>query len=74
MLVCEHKEHQGLAHATTSTAVPLEPSHRETCLGLTCLKWTEDGKLSELDHLLILERLCLADEQICGALAEHPAR
>jgi hypothetical protein len=37
-----------------------------TCLGRTCLKWGDDGELTSVDLLLVLERL---DCQPCPSLS-----
>jgi hypothetical protein len=39
-----------------------------TCLGRTCMKWREDGELTELDFQLILQRLVNVDEHASGLL------
>lgn len=44
----------------------------QVCLGRTCLAWEADGELSQGDVHLILERLCLVDEQACKVLHEEP--
>ena len=36
----------------------------ETCMGRTCMKWSADGELTDLDVQLILERLGQVDHQI----------
>lgn len=46
-------------------SLPREDSLQgRTCLGTTCLKWTQDGELSEADLQLILDRLSRADAQL----------
>lgn len=34
-----------------------------TCLGRTCLKWGDDGELTSVDLLLVLERLAQVDQE-----------
>lgn len=34
-----------------------------SCLGRTCMKWRQDGELTELDFQLILQRLVEVDAQ-----------
>lgn len=41
---------------------------QESCLGRTCMKWREDGELTDLDFQLILQRLIKVDEQAGGLL------
>ena len=41
----------------------------ETCMGRTCMKWSADGELTDLDLQLILERLGQVDHQMSNA---HP--
>jgi hypothetical protein len=40
----------------------------EECLGRTCMKWGQDGELSSLDLLEVLERLGEADAEASGLL------
>ncbi|WP_216900297.1 hypothetical protein [Synechococcus sp. CCY 9618] len=47
------------AHDTNA----VEPLRHQSCLGRTCMKWRDDGELSELDVELILQRLIAVDEQ-----------
>ena len=42
----------------------------ETCMGRTCMKWSADGELTDLDLQLILERLGQVDHQISHALTK----
>lgn len=35
-----------------------------SCLGRTCLKWSQDGELTSLDLGLVLERLARVDRQL----------
>jgi hypothetical protein len=37
-----------------------------TCLGRTCLKWGDDGDLTSVDLLLVLERLAQVDQEVTG--------
>ena len=37
---------------------------RGDCLDSTCLKWTADGSLSEIDQRNLLKRLCNSDPEI----------
>lgn len=39
-----------------------------SCLGRTCLKWRDDGELSERDAQLILRRLADVDRQALALL------
>lgn len=40
-----------------------DPGTPQTCLGRTCLKWTDDGELSRPDLQLILARLARVDAE-----------
>jgi hypothetical protein len=58
------------------TLSPLQPRpegqprpDREACLGRTCMKWSADGELTDLDFQLILERLGAVDAVLGDALA-----
>ncbi len=42
----------------------------ETCMGRTCMKWSSNGELTDLDLQLILERLGQVDHQISDALPQ----
>lgn len=42
----------------------------ETCMGRTCMKWSADGELTDLDLQLILERLGQVDHQMSNALTK----
>ena len=44
-----------------------------TCLGRTCMKWSADGELTELDFQLVLERLVAVDGALGRALAQETA-
>lgn len=46
----------------TAQDTPL-PTER-SCLTRTCLKWTADGELSDVDLKLVLSRLAEADQQV----------
>jgi hypothetical protein len=35
-----------------------------SCLGRTCMKWTADGELTDIDFQLILQRLREVDTQL----------
>lgn len=35
---------------------------QDTCLGRTCMKWSADGELTEIDFQLIMERLVSSDQ------------
>lgn len=37
-----------------------------SCLGRTCLKWSEDGELTALDLDLVLQRLARVDEDVAA--------
>ena len=37
---------------------------RKDCLDSTCLKWSSDGSLSELDEQSLMQRLCLSDPEV----------
>ncbi len=39
-----------------------------SCLGRTCLKWRDDGELSDRDAQLILQRLAEVDRQVLALL------
>ncbi len=39
-------------------------------MGRTCMKWSADGELTDLDLQLILERLGQVDHQISHALTK----
>ncbi|MCT0206857.1 hypothetical protein [Synechococcus sp. CS-1332] len=52
----------------TEDVKPEEALGHLTCLGRTCMKWRENGELTELDFQLILQRLVNVDEQAGGLL------
>ena len=37
-----------------------------TCLGRTCLSWGDNGELTSVDLLLVLERLAQVDQEVTG--------
>lgn len=55
-----------MANAPDTQAV--DALRQSSCLGRTCMKWREDGELTELDVRLILQRLIAVDEQAVGLL------
>jgi hypothetical protein len=57
-----------MLHSATSYLI--EDLDGATCLGRTCLKWRDDGELSDRDFLLVMKRLCQTDGQACLAIAE----
>ena len=34
------------------------------CTGSTCMKWAQDGSLSEHDHAALMRRLCSVDPEL----------
>ncbi len=44
-----------------------------SCLGRTCMKWSADGELAELDFQLVLERLGAVDAALGSLLAQEMA-
>jgi hypothetical protein len=58
------------------SANPNTPQHkpqrdRSTCLGSTCLKWSQDGELSAQDRDTLLQRLAAADTNLASTLQDH---
>ncbi|MFQ6537820.1 MULTISPECIES: hypothetical protein [Aphanothece] len=51
---------------TITPGSPVAHPHaaRASCLGRTCMKWTSDGELSDIDIQLILQRLREVDAQV----------
>jgi hypothetical protein len=49
----------------------LRPS---SCLGRTCLKWGDDGELSDRNAQLIVRRLVQVDRQAAALLERLPGR
>lgn len=45
-----------------------------SCLGRTCLKWSEDGELTALDLDLVLQRLARVDEDVAALHQLSPER
>lgn len=43
-----------------------------TCLGRTCLSWGDDGELTSVDLLLVLERLAQVDQEVSGLSTDNP--
>ena len=56
--------------AHLNTGYRIEDLDGATCLGRTCMKWGDDGELSYLDFLLVMERLCKADGRPCLVIGE----
>ena len=52
----------------TEDVKPGDALGHQTCLGRTCMKWREDGELTDLDFQLIMQRLVKADKQAGGLL------
>jgi hypothetical protein len=54
------------------SGAPCAPAPEEwmgaSCLGSTCLKWRDDGELSDRDAQLILRRLAMVDRQAVALL------
>jgi len=48
--------------AQNTLSMPLEQASGASCLGRTCMKWSEDGELTDVDVQLILQRLVQADD------------
>jgi hypothetical protein len=44
----------------------IQTASANECLGRTCLKWTEDGELTSLDLVLVLNRLAQVDQEVTG--------
>jgi hypothetical protein len=51
-------------HSTPVSVVPTQHEASGSCLGRTCMKWTADGELSDIDFQLILQRLRDVDAQL----------
>lgn len=51
-------------------ADPTVTTSTGSCLGLTCLKWRDDGELTALDLTLVLDRLARVDQDV-AALCQH---
>ena len=47
---------------------PIEALGQPSCLGRTCMKWSANGELTELDVQLVLQRLIAVDEEAVGLL------
>ncbi|AFY28070.1 hypothetical protein [Cyanobium gracile] len=47
---------------------PEETVRQKNCLGRTCMKWSANGELTDLDLQLILMRLIAVDDQAAGLL------
>ena len=60
---------------SSQTPTPPLPAPAEwsgtTCLGRTCLQWSEDGELTSVDLLLVLERLAQVDQEVTGLRADN---
>jgi hypothetical protein len=62
---------------TNSTQTPTPPATLSTdwpgmtCLGRTCLKWGDDGELTSVDLLLVLERLAQVDQEMTGLSTDN---
>ncbi len=54
----------------TATGYRIEDLDGATCLGRTCLKWGDDGELSDRDFLLVMERLSNVDGQTCLVIGD----
>ena len=48
----------------------MDESLGSTCIGRTCLHWSNDGELSDPDYQLIVQRLCRVDRQVSQSLAD----
>jgi hypothetical protein len=63
---------------TDSTQTPTPPASRipdwpsTSCLGRTCMKWGDDGELTSVDLLLVLERLAQVDLEVTGLRSDSP--
>ena len=47
------------------------PTDPGACLGRTCMKWSADGELTDLDVQLILQRLGSVDPALEDVLAQQ---
>jgi hypothetical protein len=54
--------------ADTEHIPDAHPGRHTSCLGRTCMKWRQDGELTELDFRLVLQRLVEADAEAGGLL------
>lgn len=58
--------------------VPSAPAPKDwtgaSCLGRTCMKWRDDGELSDNDAHLILQRLVEVDRQALALLDRSAER
>ena len=64
---------------SSQTPTPPLPAPAEwsgtTCLGRTCLQWSEDGELTSVDLRLVLERLAEVDQSLTALRQEsHDAQ
>jgi hypothetical protein len=41
---------------------------RVTCLGSTCLKWSENGELSDQDRAALLQQLAVTDTNLANTM------
>ncbi|MDM7952755.1 MAG: hypothetical protein QUV07_06020 [Cyanobium sp. CZS 25K] len=53
---------------------PSDQLRPSSCLGRTCLKWGDNGELSDGDAQLILQRLVQVDRQAAALLERLPER
>ncbi len=51
-------------HTTPDSFRPAQRDPGGSCLGRTCMKWTADGELTDIDFQLILQRLREVDTQL----------
>jgi hypothetical protein len=51
-------------HSTPVSVVPTQHEASGSCLGRTCMKWTADGELTDIDFQLILQRLREVDAEM----------
>lgn len=64
----DSKEREPSASEASSAPVPKDWTTGASCLGRTCLKWRDDGELSDRDAHLILQRLVEVDRQALALL------
>jgi hypothetical protein len=64
-------DHRNVGVVSYSPSDQLRPS---SCLGRTCLKWGDNGELSDGDAQLILQRLVQVDRQAAALLERLPER
>ena len=68
MIEITAKGRHTMIHATPRPSGPSVSVMTASCLGRTCLKWQENGELTDLDLRLVLERLAQVDQDVTALL------